>query len=97
MRKPGNVEIASNAPHPGGRVVQLSTATVINASRNQDLTVSQQGCSMGLPRYIKVAGNAPTENLVGWRFRGNFSDAIVDAVSDVNDSGCIHRYPPRKI
>ena len=65
MRKPGNVEIASTAPHPGGRVVQLSTDTVVNAARNQDLAVSEQRCSMGLSRYIKVAGNAPTENLVG--------------------------------
>src|SRR5437667_10986222 len=61
MRVARCVEIASNAPRPSSRVVQLRAVerAVEVAARDQDLTVGQQRRCVVTAGYVEIAGNAP--------------------------------------
>jgi hypothetical protein len=48
-------------------------------------------------RHIKVAGGTPTDGGRRAVFRSNFSDAVVEAVRNVNVRGVIDRNAPREI
>ncbi|HLE63746.1 MAG TPA: hypothetical protein VI750_11420, partial [Pyrinomonadaceae bacterium] len=59
------VEIAGNAPRPGGRVVQFRAASVgVVAPRDQDFAVGQQRCGVIATGRVEIAGSTPRPS--GW-------------------------------
>src|SRR5438552_2472609 len=99
MRKPGSVEIASTAPRPSGRVVQLSTDTVVNAARNQDLanamtvTVSDIEVSCAINGHTRRDVQSGRHNTARSR-SVNLDDKAI-FTTDIDGARRIYRYAIR--